>query len=607
MAQQIVPRSAERHIRYAVSKLCDRCRTMKIWTKDFEFYDTMSSLEDRSGYCGLCGLLCRAMLDRAARRDEVIKFIRNRSSLTFGHSHWSPILSLCTTSESEIFRSNELQLGFPSLPDPGSETQMKIVSSWIESCEKAQHIPDAGSFIPSRLLYVGDIRSSRVRLLCDLGDQMNPVKYAALSHRWGHPEQKQPRYVTAAVTTFDNLSMIASPEGLDQSELPKTFQDAISVTRKLNLKYLWIDSLCILQRTGQDRDAESSADWEKESRLMEQIFHSAYITIAASCAEHRFDGFLKPRASRQFVTMAADDGSLFHICEVIDNFDAHVEQGELNKRAWVLQERALSRRTIYFTDAQVYWECGQGIRCETFTKMKNRKVSFLGDSNFPYSAEAYKEGRKLQHYQDLYEKFSTLGLTYPSDRPRAISGLETRLMKAMDSAGGYGVFESHFHRGLLWHRELSTPRLERIELKSDDKVPSWSWTAFSGEIRYMNVPLGKFDKNDRIMSPFQVDKPTTSNVSGSEARSREIKVPLRTLTENHQGWLILDDPERELEKPLHCVVVGKNHQQHHGKQAHYVLLVQENREIEAYERVGVAYLSAEGLEPGIDSRVVRIW
>jgi hypothetical protein len=46
-----------------------------------------------------------------------------------------------------------------------------------------------------------------------------------------------------------------------------------------------------------------------------------------------------------------------------------VELGDLNKRGWVFQERALSRRTMYFTKTQVYWECGKGVQCETLTKM----------------------------------------------------------------------------------------------------------------------------------------------------------------------------------------------------------------------------------------------
>jgi hypothetical protein len=65
--------------------------------------------------------------------------------------------------------------------------------------------------------------------------------------------------------------------------------------------------------------------------------------------------------------MKADE-ALYYLCDAIDDFSGDVEQGELNKRGWVFQERALSRRTIYFAEKQTYWECGKGVRCETLKK-----------------------------------------------------------------------------------------------------------------------------------------------------------------------------------------------------------------------------------------------
>ncbi len=150
--------------------------------------------------------------------------------------------------------------------------------------------------------------------------------------------------------------------GIDVVDLPKTFQDAVHITRNLDVQYLWIDSLCIIQ--------DDPHDWDMESKLMEQVYSSAYATLAASCATRTDDGFLKAYPGRQCVTKETDSGMPYNLCEAIDNFQIDVDQGELNKRGWVLQERALSRRTIYFTEKQTYWECGEGVRCETLTKMK---------------------------------------------------------------------------------------------------------------------------------------------------------------------------------------------------------------------------------------------
>jgi hypothetical protein len=177
------------------------------------------------------------------------------------------------------------------------------------------------------------------------------TRYVALSHRWGSDIPLQ--------TVNGNISSLKHSISFDA--LPKTFKDAVTITRELQVPYLWIDSLCIIQ--------DNPEDWAREAKLMEDVFSSAYCTIAASCAQGTDDGFLKPRRGRQSVEMRTEANSPFYICELIDNFRLDVEQGGLNKRGWVLQERVLSRRTIYIAENQAYWECGKGVRCETLAKM----------------------------------------------------------------------------------------------------------------------------------------------------------------------------------------------------------------------------------------------
>lgn len=102
---------------------------------------------------------------------------------------------------------------------------------------------------------------------------------------------------------------------------------------------------------------------------MEDVFSSAYCVLAASRATGQHDGFLKPRIPRSFVTFKRGSEMPFYVCDAIDDFDQDVLQGSLNRRGWVLQERALATRTVFFTETQTYFECGEGIRCETLTKM----------------------------------------------------------------------------------------------------------------------------------------------------------------------------------------------------------------------------------------------
>ncbi|KAH0531283.1 hypothetical protein TsFJ059_000137 [Trichoderma semiorbis] len=109
--------------------------------------------------------------------------------------------------------------------------------------------------------------------------------------------------------------------------LPKTFQDAVTVTRSLGIPYLWIDSLCIIQ--------EDEKDWESEAARMEEVFSFAYFTIAASRGTSSLSGFLGERKPRAYVEIQTSSGPLY-LAEAIDDFHADVEESELSKRGWPL-------------------------------------------------------------------------------------------------------------------------------------------------------------------------------------------------------------------------------------------------------------------------------
>ena len=209
--------------------------------------------------------------------------------------------------------------------------------------------------MPTRVLNIGSLEVlSKLRVY---KSKKECGKYIALSHRWG--EDKYKRLLSMTIKNQEALL-----KSINFGVLPKTFQDAVDVTRKLGIRYLWIDSLCIIQ--GNDKD------WEKESRSMEAVFANAFCTIAATSAKDSWDGFLVSQSVKQSVKLI--DGSVdpplsVYACEVGGNFNNDVGSGGLNQRAWVLQERALSPRTIHFTAAQTYWECGSVIRCDNLLQM----------------------------------------------------------------------------------------------------------------------------------------------------------------------------------------------------------------------------------------------
>jgi hypothetical protein len=261
---------------------------------------------------------------------------------------------------------NDIPIGFPVLPEPRSAARFALLRSWLELCDENHDCarryarphrivrPQRGS--PNRLIYVGHANPEVLRLYRP--KQMEVVKYTALSHRWGShpPTEDDPRFCT----TDNNIAARFNEFRL--SELPKTFCDAIRVTRELGIEYLWIDSLCIIQW--------NSRDWDLQAERMQEVFASAYCTIAATSAVDSNAGFLARNSSAEYVRVQDTAGNQVCVCTHMDDFENDVEQAELNKRAWVMQERVLAKRTIHFGANQTYWECGEGVFCENLTIMK---------------------------------------------------------------------------------------------------------------------------------------------------------------------------------------------------------------------------------------------
>ena len=275
-----------------------------------------------------------------------------------------------------------MQLGFPQLPQfpergalnlsPDERDKLearffKVIQMWLKDCDEnhpnCRPAPKTrrAAMLPTRLINVGQ-KGDKISLYeTTAGDQQeysnsesDQYSFIALSHPWGDTKAFKP-FMTTRQDSDD------FKEEIPYRKLPDTFEHAIQVTRALGKHYLWIDSLCILQ--GPD------GDFSQEAERMEHVFSSAYCVIAASRAENQHSGFLKERNQRKYLRFENNAGESFFVCEAIDNFKRDVEDGNLNQRGWVLQERALARRTVFFAPMQTYFECGEGVRCETLSKL----------------------------------------------------------------------------------------------------------------------------------------------------------------------------------------------------------------------------------------------
>jgi hypothetical protein len=151
-----------------------------------------------------------------------------------------------------------------------------MVSRWLEHCATSHH-KDSGCLLP-----VGDPVASifpglQVLRLVDVSEgQMCLVEkadrvphYIALSYVWGEVANfRLTRANRPALMAHGALSRV-------WMSLPATIRDAITLTQKLGARYLWVDSLCLLQNDSDDLD--------RGVAVMDHIYERAWLTVVAAC------------------------------------------------------------------------------------------------------------------------------------------------------------------------------------------------------------------------------------------------------------------------------------------------------------------------------------
>ncbi|KAF5493186.1 hypothetical protein CGCF413_v010395 [Colletotrichum fructicola] len=469
--------------------------------------------------------------------------------------------------------------------------QISLVKIWLRECDEAHHacFNNTNHDLPTRLIdlnhwndlkylptnviqpispsnYNGKSHIVRIVESSQLSQsEKSEAKYVALSHCWGRLGDQK---LENAKYQFRGNNRTFPFENL-----PRTFQHAIYVTKMIGKRYLWIDSLCINQ--------DHETDWETESARMCEVFKNAYCTIAATSARNSDEGFLNE-------PVTVPDPKSWREKFKADFQDA-VENGVLNKRAWVLQERTLSRRIIHFTQKQLFLDCGRGVCWGPFGYLTNGKISFRSDANFPASLKNRSVATRIALFQSLFGDYSTYGLTKPTDRPTAIKSLVIAMAKVFDRLEGnevegggvyYGIFGTrpYLHRSLLWHRI-------RDPLEHDLTLPSWSWMAYKGPIGYRDV----MDVEERP------EWDTSVALSGAP-RKHDNEWSAKDEAEKEVGQLWLDKSNPKMWEELRCALIGREANAQRGNRKYYVLFVDEGNA--PLKRLGVGWIYASAINFG---------
>ena len=352
------------------------------------------------------------------------------------------------------------------LDNPVSTAGVKLAKEWLEECISPTHTGCQGSIetrLPTRVIDLG-VEGEHPRLLVTNGTR---GKYVTLSHCWGK--------VSPLVTTQSTLKKRIA--GISVAELPKTFQDAILVTHGLGFRYLWIDSLCIVQ--------DSKEDWDIESSRMQDVYACAIFNISADAALDSTSGLGTRR--RQPLGVAVGSPKNRDHVRVRPMFDctdssgvSHVPRDKenlkhvLDTRAWVLQERMLSPRILHFSEYEMAWECDTCCRCEC--TVLPRKPAIRSFRSVLRDSQLSKE-LGLDAWFNLVGKYSTLNLTRESDKLPAIAGLASRAANHLSKTYIAGLWKEDLPYCLLWY----VSRGHLVSARLQEYVPSWSWASIRGE------------------------------------------------------------------------------------------------------------------------------
>ena len=226
-----------------------------------------------------------------------------------------------------------------------------LVRDWLQDCavSHSRCSLQGSRILPTRLLDVEIIEKSQKPRLIVTKYQQRPIHYLTLSHHWTESSKTQ-------ATTRDNLAQRLQEMSLNS--LSQTFRDAIYITRQLGYRYIWIDSLCIVQDDGRD--------WERESKNMSSIFEASDLTLSALCVSTSSDGLIAPdRGPERFLNVKVGDDAVIGIRRPPRTLTEAVIHSEMDKRAWIFQERLLSPRILHFGDDQMHWECCTCLAAET--------------------------------------------------------------------------------------------------------------------------------------------------------------------------------------------------------------------------------------------------
>ncbi|KAF8853699.1 HET-domain-containing protein [Acephala macrosclerotiorum] len=350
---------------------------------------------------------------------------------------------------------------FGTLPNSWDEA-LSLGERWIYECKnkhlRCNNTTSPGNKLPTRLIDIGPIKAGALLVRIVNGNEIQENEsYCTLSHCWG-----KAKFLRLTLRNLPDLM-----KGFSVASLPLTFRDAIQVVQRLKIRYLWIDSLCIIQ------DGDDGRDWREEARKMQEVYSNSFCNLSAAAATDSSEGLFSTRLPCFYERTEVDledtgkdsrqTKSRWTLSD-IRMWEIELLNQPLNIRAWVLQERLLSPRILHFSRHQLIWECLTKDACEAFPDgiPPFRSWYDAPDLKKLEYTEEMKKGRMIngwsqdekysQHHvwSDIVRRYCKCFLTFQTDKMLALAGIAQHMKPRVQDDYVAGMWLRYLASELVW-------------------------------------------------------------------------------------------------------------------------------------------------------------
>lgn len=424
-------------------------------------------------------------------------------------------------------------------PKSNDYINFKYTQDWLQECTSHSHSTSHDSeleilnkSLPSEVpFYLIDIQTLSI-MEGSLGHQ-----YAALSYVWGKIS------FSMLKLEVSNLQEMKLPGSLDQrwSNIPHTVRDAIVLCKKINMPFLWVDSLCIVQDSAHKSQLISN---------MHLVYMNAAFTIAAATgndANARLPG----------VDMPVKYGPIHPICATSSNslfaYERHKScldtllQSYWFSRGWTFQEQFLSPRLLCFTKHDLVFICPEGTSYQDYLTgriLKEESEPFLDgepvyDLLFSASSGGSQDPEVL--YEHILPCYIARSLTYDTDALNAFTGTLARFEPYLGEHW-QGLHQCGFALWLTWVAMYENTLTRR------EGFPSWSWAGWKWS-----------NPNSQILACTYIPTNEWQSVYFYRIKDGNLQEFGASLSLDHSPGLVSNAEDLHIERPTQSELDGFPH------------------------------------------------